>query len=56
MIYASLLCLVYRLIRLSSPKLNYIIILGAILFYISGIFLVLPSLDPSAIVVHCNVS
>ena len=49
-------CSFCRLIRLSSPKLNYIIILGATCFYVSRIFLVLPSLDPNVIVVHCNVS
>lgn len=45
-----------RLIRLSSPKLNYIIIVGAILFYVSAISFVIPSTDPDAVVVFCNVS
>ena len=35
---AAILFLIYRLVKLSSPRLNYIIILGSVLLYLSVFF------------------
>ena len=48
-------CLYHRLIRLSSPKLNYITGVGAIIFFMNVIFLAIPTIDPDLITVLCNV-
>ena len=45
-----------RIIRLSSPKLNYLIVWGAIHLYLSAIGLVIPTTDPDTIVALCFVS
>ena len=45
-----------RLIRLSSPNLNYLIGLGAIIFYINVITLVVPTTNTDFAAVLCNVS
>ncbi|CAI8039800.1 Gamma-aminobutyric acid type B receptor subunit 2 [Geodia barretti] len=45
-----------RLIRLSSPNLNYIIGLGAIVLYINVIILVIPAKDANLAAVICNVN
>ena len=45
----------HRLIRLSSPKLNYIIGAGAIILYADVIFHVIPTTSPDVTVVLCNV-
>ena len=45
-----------RLIRLSSPKLNYFIIVGAIIMYISIIVYTIPSESELGNTVLCNVS
>lgn len=45
-----------RLIRLSSPNLNYIIGLGAIVLYLNVITLVIPTTNPDFAAVLCNVS
>ena len=47
-----LLC---RIVRLISPNLNYFIILGAILLYISIAFFVFPTLDPFLVTFACHV-
>jgi len=44
-----------RLIRLSSPNLNYLIGGGAIILYIDIYFFIIPTTDPSAVVILCNV-
>ena len=44
-----------RLIRLSSPNLNYLIGGGAIILYIDMYFFIIPTADPNAVVVLCNV-
>ena len=45
-----------RLIRLSSPNLNYLIGLGAIVLYLNVIVLVIPTTNPEFAAVLCNVS
>ena len=45
-----------RLIKLTSPNLNYIIGAGAILLYLAIYVLAIPSTDPTAVAVLCNVS
>ena len=47
---------VSRLMRLTSPNLNYIIGTGAILLYLAIYVMVIPSTDPTAVAVLCNVS
>ena len=45
-----------RLIRLTSPNLNYLIGIGAIILYIDIYFFVIPSMDKVTITVFRNVS
>lgn len=45
-----------RLIRLTSPKLNYIIGAGAVLLYLEICVMVIPSIDPIAVTILCSVS
>ena len=45
----------HRLIRLSSPNLNYIIGIGAIILYMNVIVFVIPTNDRQAVAVLCNV-
>ena len=45
-----------RLIKLSSPKLNYFIIVGAMLMYVSVYFYLLPVMDTIAVEARCIVS
>ena len=45
-----------RLIRLSSPNLNYILIFGIALVYMTGIIFIIPSSDPMALPALCIVS
>lgn len=55
---ALLLCdciILYRIVRLISPNLNYFIILGAILLYISVAFFVFPTRDPFLVTFACHV-
>ena len=46
----------YRLIRMSSPNLNYIIGLGAIVLYFNVIVLVIPTTKEKVALFLCNVS
>ena len=46
----------YRIIRLNSPNLNYLIIFGSIFVYLSCIVFVIPTLDPAAVSALCVVS
>ena len=46
----------YRLIRLSSPNLNNIIGIGAVVLYVNVIALVVPTTDMQIAAVLCNVS
>ena len=45
-----------RLIRLSSPNLNYIICVGAVILYLDMILLVIPSTDERVVSILCNVN
>ena len=59
--YCSMYCHIpfnawFRLIRLSSPNLNYIIGLGAIILYLNVIVLVIPTKNSDFAAVLCNVS
>ena len=45
----------FRLIRLSSPNLNYLIGAGAIVLYVDVCFYVVPTVDQVAATVFCNV-
>ena len=47
---------VYRLIRLSSSNLNYLIGLGAIVLYVNVITLVIPTTNADFAAILCNVS
>ena len=44
-----------RLIRLSSPNLNYLIGGGAIILYMDIYFFIIPTADPKAVAILCNV-
>ena len=46
----------HRVVRLSSPNLNYLIGFGAILLYVNAYLLVFPSSNQSAATAMCNVS
>ena len=46
----------HRLIRLTSPNLNYITVTGALVFYASVYFVVHPEVSEDAVTVFCNVS
>lgn len=48
--------LYYKVVKLSSPKLNYFIIAGAMLMYISIIFYLLSNTDESITLARCIVS
>ena len=54
--YLLPLCLMNRLIRLTSPTLNYLIGAGAIVFYVDVYIYVLPSTDQVAVSLLCHVS
>ena len=45
-----------RLIRLSSPNLNYLIGSGAIVLYIDIYFFIIPTTNPKIIGILCHVS
>ena len=45
-----------RLIKLTSPNLNYIIGAGAILLYLGIYVMAIPSTNQTAVAVFCNVS
>lgn len=46
---------IHRLVRLDSPKINYLIISGAIMVYTGGIAFVIPTLIPSNVSALCIV-
>ena len=48
--------IIFRLIRLSSPNLNYIIGLGAFILYLNVVALVIPATNHDFAAVLCNVS
>ena len=45
-----------RVIKLTSPNLNYIIIFGCVLLMVGNVFVVSPSEDPSVLAAFCPVS
>ena len=45
-----------RLIRLSSPKLNYLIGGGAIILYTSIYFFIIPTTNQQVVTVMCNIT
>ena len=47
---------VFRIVRLDSPNLNYLIISGVIIIYLCGILLVVPTLVGSVVSSLCIVS
>ncbi len=46
----------YRIVKLISPNLNYVIIVGAIMVYLSVIVFVIPTKDHTQATVYCHVS
>ena len=48
--------LFYRVVKLSSPKLNYLIIIGAVLMYCSIYFYLLPIVHMDVVLASCIVS
>ena len=48
-------CLHYRTVRLSSPNLNYFIVVGAILMYVSIGFYLLPTKSNTVVHARCVV-
>lgn len=48
--------IIYRIVKISSPSLNYFIIIGAFLMYTSIYFVVLPSLNSVIVLTGCLVS
>ena len=46
----------YRLIRLSSSSLNYVIIIGAAVMYLSIVLYIVPVTEQLAATLLCNVS
>ena len=46
---------IYRLVKLSSPNLNYFIIIGAVLMYISIFFYILPVTNTDVVLASCIV-
>ncbi len=49
-------CTHIRLIKLASKKLNYLIGIGAIILYLDTFFFVIPSTNPKAVNVFCNLT
>ena len=51
-----LTCFPLRLVRLSSPNLNYLIGAGAIILYLNICFYIVPTTNPTAVSVLCNIT
>ena len=56
MLSLSLFALSYRLIRLSSPNLNYLIGIGAIILYMNTSFFIVPTFNQHTVTVLCNIT
>ena len=52
----TLYFLCIRLMKLSSPNLNYLIGTGAVVLYINMYLFIIPTKDTTAVSVLCNVS
>ena len=48
--------MIHRIVRLTSPNLNYFIIAGSYIMYISIFIRLMPSGDETVNYVRCNVS
>ena len=46
----------YRLIKLASSKMNYLIGIGAIILYLNCVFFVVPTTDPDVMTGLCNIT
>ena len=55
--YSEFFACMYRIVKLTSPKLNYVIVAGALWIYINLYFAVFPNIEdhPFAYEVLCNV-
>jgi gamma-aminobutyric acid type B receptor len=53
---SALYILLYRLIKLVSSQLNYLIGVGAIILYLNSVLLVIPSIDPNVVTILCNIT
>lgn len=49
-------CLFFRIIRLISPNLNYLIVAGGMMLYGTAYFFAFSSTNPDLITLSCNVS
>ena len=56
MMLTSLILMVFRIVRLTSPNLNYFIIAGSYIMYSSIFMRLIPSGDETVNHVRCNVS
>ena len=56
MLFITFECAIHRLIRLTSPNLNYLMIVGTSLMYGSGIAFVIPAATPPVALSFCFVS
>lgn len=54
--FSSFISIIHRLIKLTSPNLNYLILAGAIVLYVDIYFFVIPSTDQLKVTINCNVS
>ena len=54
--FKFIVLITYRVVRLSNPKLNFLIILGAIVLYIAVYFFVIPTTNQTVVTVFCNVT
>ncbi len=46
----------FRLIKLASAKLNYLIGVGAIILYLDTFFFVIPTTSPGVVTAFCNLT
>ena len=46
----------HRVVRLTSPNLNYLIIMGAVFIYLSVVFLAMPFLELRLSTIYCNLN
>ena len=54
--FKFIILITYRVVHLSNPKLNLLIILGAIVLYIDVYFFVIPTTNQTVVTVFCNVT
>ena len=56
MLSCGLCCPPHRLIRMSSPNLNYLIAGGAIVLYMDTYFFIIPTADQHVVTALCNIT